>query len=229
MGHVIWGLILASDKDEQLAGVDTAFLNLGGRPVLSYSLEAFEKCPEIDAIAVVSPKERMAEVQRVVQMFGCIKVRRIAPGTTQRLTSIKSGLESMDDDVSIVVYHQVSRPCIESSVISETIKTAKRYDCGVAAQRVAECVKIVPKGHKITKSIDPGAAWISQTPVACRIEALKKAVETLQKKKSGVQDIIQAVEAQKKAVQVVSAPVSNVRIADADDLALAEAILRVQQ
>ncbi|NCC52797.1 MAG: hypothetical protein EOM20_16500 [Spartobacteria bacterium] len=229
MGHVVWGLILASDKDEQIAsGVDTAFLNLGGRPVLSYSLEAFEKCPEIDAIAVVAPKERMAEVQRVVQLFGCTKVRRIAPGTTQRLTSLKSGLDSMDNDVTIVVYHQVSRPCISPDLISDTVKTAKRYDCGVAAQRVAEPVKIVPKGHKITDSVDPGTAWIAQMPVACRMEALQKAITDMQKKKNGIDDIIKAIEAQKKAVQVVPAPVSNIRITDADDLMLAEAFMRFQ-
>jgi 2-C-methyl-D-erythritol 4-phosphate cytidylyltransferase len=208
--------------------VDTAFLNLNGRPVVSYSLSAFEECSDIDGVAVVAPKERMTEVQRVVQLFGCTKVRRIAAGTTQRLTSLKAALDCLDDDVTILAIHQVSRPCVTSTLISETIKTAKRYDCGIAAARMMEPVRVVPKGHKIVETLDAGTAWSSQTPIACRLELLQKALKADQKRKSSVQDEAHAIERLKKTVHVVSAPTTNIRINGADDLALAEAIMRVQ-
>jgi 2-C-methyl-D-erythritol 4-phosphate cytidylyltransferase len=87
---------------------------------------------------------------------------------------------------------------------------------------------VVPKGHKIVETLDAGTAWSSQTPIACRLELLQKALKADQKRKSSVQDEAHAIERLKKTVHVVSAPTTNIRINGADDLALAEAIMRVQ-
>ena len=78
MVHVVWGLILACGKSEQLAtnGIDTAFLTIGGKPILYHSLMAMEECPEIDGIAVVVPKERLSDVQQMAQLFGFSKLRQ---------------------------------------------------------------------------------------------------------------------------------------------------------
>ena len=228
MVHVAWGLILASCKDEQISSdSDMAFLNLGGKPVLSYSLQAFEDCPEIDGVAVVVRRDRMADVQRMVQLLGFKKVRKIVAGTTQRLTSVRAGINALEDEVSILVVHDVSRPCVKSEVITETVKSAKRYGCGVAAVRLEDSVKVVSKGQTVSKTLDPGTVWSAQTPQAFKLDILVKALDSAAKKKVALPDEAAALERMKKEVHLVPSSVLNFRITSPEELALAEAMLRL--
>jgi 2-C-methyl-D-erythritol 4-phosphate cytidylyltransferase len=228
MIHVSWGLILGCGKTEQLSnGVDVAFLNLGGKPVISYSIQAMEDCPEIDGISVVVRKERMAEVQRLCKLMGYTKVRRIVQGTTQRASSIKAGMASFDEDVSIAVIHESSRPNVSIPVITETVKAAKRYGCGVAGVRSIDPIKITPKGQKVTETADPNTVWNAQTPEAFKIDVLQKAIETTAKKKISLVDEACALEATKKDVHITPSSKWNMKITEPDDLAICEVLIRL--
>ena len=67
MKQAIWGLVMAAGKAEQLSSeIETAFLYLNDRPVLAYSLEAFNQCPEIDGVVVVVSRERAESVLGMV-------------------------------------------------------------------------------------------------------------------------------------------------------------------
>ncbi len=227
MVHIAWGIVLASAREEQIsADSDMAFLNLGGKPVLSYSLKAFEECPEIEGVAVVIRKERMAEVQRMVKLLGFGKVRRIVAGTAQRASSLRAGLGSLDEDVSVVVIHDVSRPCVAAPLITETVKSAKRYGCGIAAVRLDDAVKTVQKGQTVSKTLDARTAWVAQTPQAFKLDLLTKALDSAAKKKIALQDESLAVELIKKEVHLVPSSVLNLRINSVEELALAEGIVR---
>jgi len=228
MVHVTWGLIIACGKSEQFAGgADTAFLGIGGKPAISYSINAFEECADIDGIALVVAKDRMQETQSLVRLFGYTKVRRIAAGTARRETSIVNGLGAMDDDVSIVAVHDVSRPFVQPELISDTIKAAKRYGCGIAATKVEEAVKLAPSGLKVQSTVDVNSVWISQTPQTFKRDLLDKALKNAEKKGLKLQDEAEAVEKLKKPVHLVAASRSNMKMIGGQDLALAEAMLKM--
>ncbi|MGD9873352.1 MAG: 2-C-methyl-D-erythritol 4-phosphate cytidylyltransferase [Kiritimatiellia bacterium] len=229
MVHVVWGIIIASGKEEQLmaTGVDVAFLNLAGRPLLSHALEEFERCPDIDGIVVVAPKDRVGEVLTMAKLMGYMKLRKIAAGTVARISSLRMGLNTLDEEVSMVVVHEVSRPCVKRGLISECIKAAKRYGSGVAASRILDPVKIVPKGNTVTATLEPNTAWTAQTPQAYKLDVLEKALAAAAKKKVALQDESAALELIKHEVHLVPCPPSNIRIANPEDLTLAEALKRL--
>jgi 2-C-methyl-D-erythritol 4-phosphate cytidylyltransferase len=228
MNHTVWGLIVASGKEEQLGSeVDTAFLNLGGKPVISYSLKAFEECPDVDGIAVVCRKERMAEVHQISQLFGFTKLRKITAGSATRWGSIVNGAGVVADNVSILLIHDVCRPHVTPALLSEAVKTAKRYGCGVIARKIIDPVRMVPKGHMITETLDLTGPWISQSPFACKMDLFKKALENVAKKKKKVTDELLAVQEVTKDVRIIPSTYHNLKIASPDDLALSEMILRI--
>ena len=83
------GIIVAAGKSERMGqNVDKAFLSLGAKPVVVYSLRAFEKCPDIDDVVLVVQKERLEAARCMVQMFGCTKVKKIVAGGAQRQVSV---------------------------------------------------------------------------------------------------------------------------------------------
>ena len=222
------GIIVAAGKSERMGvDADKAFLSLGVKPVLAYSLLAFEKCPDIDIVVLVVRKDRLGAARGMAQMFGCMKVKKVIAGGARRQVSVQNGLASLGDDVKVVSVHDGARPCVTARLISETIHTAKRYGSGVAAVKITDTIKHVDRGVVISQTLDRSKLWAVQTPQSFRKELLVKAFAVVNKKHLTVTDEASAVELVAKDVRLVPAPVSNLKITTVDDLALAAALLKL--
>jgi len=226
---MISGLIVAAGKSERMGrDVDKAFVNLGTKPVLAYSLLAFEKCPDIDSVVLVVRKDRIDGARGMAHMFGCAKVKRIIAGGAKRQTSVCNGLAQLSEDVNIVSVHDGARPCVTPELISATIKAAKRNGSGVAGFRLTDTVKYVKTGMTtVSKTMDRSTLWAVQTPQTFRVDLLKKAFAAVARKKVTVTDEASAVELTGKSVRLVPGPFWNMKITTANDLALTAALLKV--
>ena len=222
------GLIVAAGRNPSMAqNVDRAFLSLGTKPVLAFSMQAFEKCPDIDIVVVVARKDRVDATYAVSQMFGCSKVKKVVAGAADRQGSVALGLAQINDDVRIVTVHDASRPCVTPDMISQTVKSAKRYGSGVTGLKVPVAVKHVDKGQIVTKTLDRSKLWLTETPQSFKIEVLRKGLEAAKRKRVTLSDDSEAVELVSKEVHLVPSTIPNIAIATADDLALAGAVLRI--
>lgn len=222
-----YGVIVAAGKSERMGeNVDKAFLSLGTKPVLVYSLHAFEKCHEIDGVVLVVRKDRLEAARSMVQIFGCTKVKHIVAGGNKRQTSVVNGLDCLPDEVKVVAVHDGARPCVTSALISETIKSAKKTGSGVAAVKITDTIKVVESGFVVSKTLDRTKLWAVQTPQTFKKDLLLKAFNVVKKKNLDVTDEASAVEHIEK-VHLIPAPVSNIKITSPDDLALAAALLKL--
>ena len=228
MVHITWGIIIACGKSEQLAaGADIAFLSPGDNPALSYSLTAFERCPEIDGVVIVVEKEKLDMVTNMVRLYGCTKVRRVVGGTSQRFGSLQNGLKALDHAVTLVTIHDVSRPCVSSELISETVRAAKRYGSGVAAVRVEDAIKEVDKGQKVSKSHDKSKLWVTQTPQTFKRDLIQKGLESAHKDKQILDDDSQALSLMHVDIHLVPSTTTNMKIRTADDMVVVASLLKV--
>ncbi len=222
------GIIVAAGRGTRMGSdVDKVFLSLGSKPVLIYSLLAFEKCVDIDEVILVVRKERVESARCAVQMFGCTKVRKIVAGGTQRQSSVANGMAELSADSELVAVHDGARPCITPALISETIRSARQFGSGVAAVKITDTVKEVEKGMIITKTIDRTKLWRVQTPQTFKRDLLEKALTMVRKQKIMVTDEASAVELISKAVRLVPLSSSNIKITSPDDLVLAAALMRL--
>ncbi len=224
--HSAWAVVVACGKSEQISpDIDTAFLNVGNQPILTYSLDAFERCAEIEGIIVVASKERMETVLGMLKLFSYPKLKKIVAGSAQRNASVLAALNQLDDDVSVVVVHEASRPCISAELISETIKAAKRYGSGVAAVKIEETVQVSPKGLTASKPLDAGSAWLIQTPQAFKRDEIQKALNGTRKKKAAAPDESTAYADSFKNIHMVPSTRKNIKILEASDIPLVSTIL----
>ncbi|OVE76382.1 2-C-methyl-D-erythritol 4-phosphate cytidylyltransferase [bacterium E08(2017)] len=222
------GIVVAAGKSERVgANVDKAFLSLGTKPVLAYSLLAFEKCKDIDAVVLVVRKDRVEGARAMAQMYGASKVTRVVAGGGKRQVSVQKGIDSLPDDTKVVSVHDGARPCVTPEIISETIKCAKRYGSGVAGVKLTDTIKYVERGVTVKKTIDRDKLWAVQTPQTFKLDLLQKAFDAVQKKKVTVTDEAQAVELVSNEVRLVPSVLSNIKITTADDLMLAAALLKL--
>jgi 2-C-methyl-D-erythritol 4-phosphate cytidylyltransferase len=222
------GIVVAAGKSERMGPkVDKAFLNLGTKPVLAYSVMAYERCRDIETIVLVVRKDRVESARAMVQMYGYAKVRKVVAGGPTRQASVGNGLDAVSDEARIVSVHDGARPCVTPELISETIEVARKHGSGVAAQKITDTVKVVERGLKVTKTVDRTKLWAVQTPQTFKFDILVKAYKSVKKKKLTVTDEAQAVESIKGDVRLVPAPLSNVKVATPDDLVLVATLLRL--
>lgn len=224
--HSAWALVVACGKSEQIsADVDTAFLQMGDQPILAHSLVAFERCPDIDGIVVVAPKDRLEHVVGMARMYGTPKLKKIVGGAIQKTVSIKAGLAAMEEiGATIIVLHEASQPCVTPTTISETVKAAKRYGVAAAAQKMDVPVATVPKGLTAEKVTDAHPLWTVEMPVAIKRDLLEKALG-LGKTKTKVDDN-QFNERLLKGVHIVPTDRANLRIRTLADIQIVATAIR---
>ena len=221
-------ILVAAGKSERMGqNTDKAFLNLGPKPVVSWSLLAFEQCSEIDQIILVVRKDQLMAAKSVVQMFGISKAAKIVAGGTRRQDSVMNGMAELDPDTRIVVVHDGARPCVTPELISETIKCAKRNGCGIAASRIWDTVKYVERGSTVDHTLDRSKLWAVQTPQAFNLELFRRAYKEVAAQKVTITDEASAVELLGEPVRLVEWPRPNIKITTAEDLPLAAAAMKI--
>lgn len=222
-------VIVAAGKSERMgAKADKAFLSLGSKPVLAYSLMAFDSCPDIDGIVLVVRRDQQIAAKGVAQMFGCRKVREIVAGGASRQASVRNGLAACDPDTRIVSVHDAARPCVTPALVSETIRSAKRNGSGVAAYHVTDTTKLVEKGQIVSSTIDRAKVWTVQTPQTFKIEILRRAFENVAEDDETITDEASAVERIDEKVHLVPTLFPNIKITVPEDLKVAAMLLGIQ-
>jgi len=219
-------IIVAAGKSERMgAGTDKAFLNLGSKPVLAWSLLAFERCTDVDGIVLVVRKEQQVAAKAVVRMFGISKVRAVVAGGARRQDSVVNGLKAIDPDARVVVVHDGARPCVVPETISEVVKIARRSGAGVVGCRIWDTVKYVEKGCVVSRTEDRSKLWAVQTPQAFSVALIRRAYEELAKGKVEVTDDASAVERLGESVKIYETEKPNLKITTVEDLQLATAVV----
>ena len=217
-------IIVAAGKSERMgAGTDKAFLSLGNKPVVAWSLLAFERCPDVDRIVLVVRKDQQVAAKAVVKMFGISKLQAIVPGGNKRQESVQAGLAACDVDTRFVLVHDGARPCVTSDVISEVAKLVKRVPAVTVGRRMTDAVKRVEKGSTVSATEDRDKLWAVQTPQAFQIKVLKAAYAKIGKTEET--DDCQAVEMSGESVRIFETRAPNFKITTVEDLQMANAIL----
>jgi len=218
-------IIVACGKEEELSpGVETAFISLGDRPLLAYSIQAFEESSVVDGLYLVVSKDRIDSTIQLVRRYGLSKIRGIVTGSSTRLSSLRTALSKMKEEPSCIVLHEASRPFIKANVIDEIVKAAKRYGCAIGAHRIPDAVKLVPKGLKAGKTLERNSAWAAQTPQAFKTDLLKKILDPKNRSLKLIDDESEYAARYKANVHLVETGGINLKIRSSDDLAIATAL-----
>ena len=219
-------IILAAGKSTRMGGgVDKAFLSLVNKPVVAWSLVAFERCAEIDRIILVVRKEQLLASKAVAKMFGISKLDKIVAGGSKRQESVAAGLAACDIDTRLVVIHDAARPCVRSELIAEVVNQAKRQGAVAVGRPVTDTVKMCAKGSTVTETVPRDKLWAVQTPQAFQLKVLKAALAKLEPRQE-VTDDCQAVELAGGTVKIVESLLPNFKITTVEDLQVAGALLK---
>lgn len=178
-------MILAGGTDNRFQmSVPKQFVNVYNRPVIVYTLEAFQKHDEIDAIMVSCLDGWQEMVRAYAKQFNISKLKWIVSGGQDGQASARNGIlvlkeECRGDD--IVVLHDSIRPFVSEEIITDSLKVCRVHDMGVAAVRTMDTIMRTNDGMVGTESISRYSIIRIQTPQAYRMDRLwdihEKAIE----------------------------------------------------
>ena len=143
------------------------FLTVNEKPVIIYTLEAFEKHKQIDEIAVVCIKGWENILWAYAKQFNITKLKNIFPGGKNGQESIRNGiygLKKVHDDESIVLIHDAIRPMVSTEIISDCIRVTEERGCAITVIPCAEAMMQTDNGIVSTGSYPRDRLVRTQTP-----------------------------------------------------------------
>ena len=151
---------------------------IGGKPILTWSGEAFDAVGDIGLIVIVCPAERQGEyLSKAVDPFSFATPIVVAAAGSTRQESAFSGLELVPEEFEYVVMHDGARPLISADLIAHTIATLKGNidaDGAVVAHPAIDTLKVVENGV-IVGTPDRSVFWNAQTPQVFRAGIYRRA------------------------------------------------------
>lgn len=122
-------LIIAGGRGMRMGQeIPKQFLTVNDKPVIAYTMEAFQKHPDVDVIAVVCVEGWDSVLAAYARQYGITKLKHIIPGGENGQASIRNGVFELEkhyakDDVVLV--HDAIRPMLSQDIISGCIATTK--------------------------------------------------------------------------------------------------------
>ncbi|WP_027626550.1 2-C-methyl-D-erythritol 4-phosphate cytidylyltransferase [Clostridium lundense] len=220
-------LILAAGKGARMgAGINKQFLNIKGKPILVYTLQAFNIHPEIESIVLVAA-EGEAEYCRkeIVEKYNISKVESIVIGGKERQESVLSGLNKVKN-ADIVLIHDGARPFVSNRIISEGIKYAKLYGACSCGVRPKDTIKIINGEGFSIDNLDRDTLANVQTPQCFKYDLIYKCHKEIMKKKVKVTDDTSVVEYFGYKVYIYDGDYKNIKITTPEDMIIGESIMK---
>lgn len=153
-------------------------VQIAGKPILTWSAEAFDAVGDVGLIVVVCPRERHEEYLReAIDPFPFVTPIALAPAGDIRQESAFSGLEYVPDDFEFVALHDGARPLVSPAIIEHTISVVKGNidaDGAVVAHRSIDTLKVVENGV-VMGTPDRTVFWNAQTPQVFRTGIYRRA------------------------------------------------------
>ena len=162
------------------ADVPKQFVQVNGKPVLLYTLEAFESHPLVDAIELVLIDGWQDVVETYCERFGISKLKWIVPGGKSVQESIRNGVYALEGNIGpddIVVIHDGIRPLVDAEVLDDVISKARRYGNGVSSMPYNEQIFLVDEQSPSTtiRYIPRETVRRVSTPQAYRFQLIDEA------------------------------------------------------
>ena len=152
------------------------FLELGGKPIIAWSIEAFSQATEIGEIVVVAPLEHLNRARGYVKTYCLSKPFKVVAGGGTRQESVRNGLVASAKDMEFVAVHDAARPFIATDEIDAICMMAKELGAAIMAKKVDDTIKEVQEGI-VTRTLERSKLVAALTPQVCRKEDLLRAYE----------------------------------------------------
>ena len=227
------GIVLAGGKGSRMqSDVPKQYMELLGKPLLYYSLKAFEESKVDSIVLVTADGDEEYCRKELVERFGFQKVVAITAGGAERYASVWNGLQRLkqacgEEEPELVLIHDGARPLVTADLVDRLIGETKQYGACVAGMPVKDTIQMTDENGTITLTPKRDSLWTAQTPQSFLFSTVYSAYESLMKESEiNVTDDAMVVGLYHEIpIQMVRGSYTNIKVTTPEDLVLAEAFL----
>ena len=201
---------------------------IAGKPMLLHSIHAFERRPDVAQIVAVLPRSFAGDPPPWIFQSDLERLL-VSVGGAERGDSVWSGIEDLEDVVRIVVVHDAARPLVTDDTIDRVIAAARQGVSAVAALPVADTLKEVDDQQRVVRTVDRERYWRVQTPQAFPRDVIEEAYRAAMRERRYATDDAALVERIGHPVVVVRGAERAMKVTDAQDFALLEALAAAEE
>lgn len=227
-------IVLSAGKGKRMnSNTAKQYMNLHDKPVLYYTMMAFESS-YVDEIIVVCGKDDKDFVRtEIVEKYSFNKVKKIVTGGKERYHSVYQGLMACDD-TDYVLIHDGARPFVDHMILERVRECVEKTGACVAAVPVTDTIKVISEDGTVQSTPDRRTLWSMQTPQAFKFElAVSSYIKLIESEKEildkgiNITDDAMVVEYfTNHPVKVVEGSYNNIKITTPEDIPRGEGILK---
>src|SRR2546430_3572746 len=225
-------IIVAAGSSERM-GFDKVFAPIAGKPIIAYTIDAFERTSCVDEIILVGRTDSLPEFRKLLSAK--TKVSNIVAGGAERYDSVRAGLEQLNSKSNFVAVHDAARPMVTPEKIERVFGAAREQGAATLAEPITDTLKradVDPFDSRsgqilvVSGSVDRKQLYTMQTPQIFKRELLESAYLKAGEKKLSVTDEVSAVELLGHKIVLVPNQDFNFKITYPRDFLLAEFVLK---
>ena len=201
------------------------FLEINNKPIIEYTIEAFENNEDITDIIIVTKETEIESIKKIIRENNYKKIEHIVTGGNERQDSINNALKYIADDCKKILIHDGARPFIEGKVVKEVVNELNEYDAIAVGVPVKDSLKLISDEH-IKETVERKNIYAIQTPQAFKKEVILKAYKKAYEENYYGTDDTELVERMGVKTKIIEGSYDNIKITTQEDLLFGEAIAK---
>ena len=220
-------IVVAAGSARRMEGIDKILTKLGELPVLVHTLYAFQDCPMVSEIVVVTREDLVLTIGDLCKQFGMTKVKHIVTGGKERIHSVQAGLSQVRTDADIIAIHDGARPLLSQTVLTEVLTKAQITGAAAPALPMIDTIKRAEDGIAL-ETVDRTTLFAVQTPQVFDAGLIRAAIHKAIQDDVVLTDDCAAVERMGMKVSLTTGSRENLKLTTPFDLIVAEGILEAR-
>lgn len=230
MAGKVTAIVLAAGKGSRMnSDTPKQYLTLLGKPVLFYSLQAFEASDVDNIVLVTGSGEQEYCKKEIIEKYHIKKVTHIVEGGAERYHSVWHGLMAAEG-AEYVLIHDGARPLVSPHIINNAISAVKETGACVVGMPVKDTIQIVDAEGAIASTPDRRYTWLAQTPQCFSYDvAYSSYNEAIKCGDTKITDDAMVVCKYGNVwVSMLAGSYENIKVTTPEDIPMAECLLKMQ-
>jgi 2-C-methyl-D-erythritol 4-phosphate cytidylyltransferase len=225
MKEIITAVVLAAGNGSRMKSREKKqFMELLGKPLVYYALQAFEES-RVDEIILVTGADSIDYCKKMVVAYEFTKVKKIIPGGKERYESVYEALKTAQP--GYILIHDGARAFVDQNIIERSINGVKQYKACVIGMPVKDTIKIADTQGIAVETPDRSTLWQIQTPQCFVTEEIREAYEKMMSSENAsvTDDAMVMEQYGKRRIKLIEGSYENIKVTTPEDLIIGKAFL----
>lgn len=229
--HKNVAVILAGGKSgRNRQNIPSQFIHINGKPILVYSMDAYQAHPAVDDIYVVCLKGWENIVKAYAEQYGITKLKALIPGGSSGITSLKNALDHIKSryrEEDVVIIQEATRPMVSVEMISTLLQACSEKGSATICHSMDDYVQFHISGSR-AEYMDRNTIIAIQSPEAHRLSLLNQVFEAAEKQRHPLAESCCTMLLYNLGYDInfIDSSVNNIKITREEDIAAFSALVK---